>query len=121
MRHDSPVDSDLNLNGRWSDWAVWRWDGSSVTLIADLDLTYHHEVEVTFVNTEYAAVASSFWHPTFRGPTSEESATVEAMFSPDAPLTLIAWDAETANGRGSFLVACEAVRVSEGSVVHDHG
>jgi len=50
------VDAVLRFNGRWSEWAVWRWDRLSLNVVANLDLTYHHEVEVTFSNVEYAPV-----------------------------------------------------------------
>jgi hypothetical protein len=113
------VDDLVNLNGRWPDWAVSRWDGTTLVLIADLDLAYHHEVEVAFSEVQYVGTADSFSFPTFRAVTDEERSRLAAMFGPDLPSLLVAWDAETSNGSGSFLVACASVSVAEGHVVHD--
>jgi hypothetical protein len=119
LRDDHAVDDLVSLNGRWPDWAVSRWDGDTLVLIADLDLTYHHAVEVSLSEVQFLATSDSFSFPEFRAVTEAERARVVGMFGPDLPPTLIAWDAETHSGSGSFLVACAAVTFVEGQ--YDHG
>jgi hypothetical protein len=72
MRHDRCVRDLVTLNGRWSDWQVNRWDISGLRLTADNDLTYHHHVEVTFVDVVWVSCADLFHHPVFRPPTATE-------------------------------------------------
>ena len=115
------MDDLVSLNGRWPDWAVSQWDGLTLVLIADLDLTYHHAVEVSFSDVQFVGTTDSFSFPTFRTVTDEERARLAAMFGPDLPSTFVAWEAETSNGSGSCLVACASVTVAEGHVAHDLG
>jgi hypothetical protein len=51
---------------------VDRWDASVVRLIADNDLTYHHNVEVTFTEVAWVSSADLFHHPVFRQPPPAE-------------------------------------------------
>jgi hypothetical protein len=88
-------------------------------LIADLDLTYHHAVVVTFTGVQYVVLTDNFSHPSFRDPTPEELSKITAMFGPEIPPAVLAWDADTANGRGTFLIACDRINVTEGHFAHD--
>jgi hypothetical protein len=51
VSHDSQVTDLTTLTGRWWDWEVSRWDAAGPTLVADNDLTYHWNVEVSFVGS----------------------------------------------------------------------
>jgi hypothetical protein len=106
------------LDGRWADWMVQSWDGFNFTLIADNDLTYHHEVAVRFADTRFVACPAEFSWPTFREPTAEESARVQQLHDPDEDIHVFSWDAESGNGRTACLVLAKSVTVAEELVLH---
>ncbi len=106
------------LDGRWADWLVQSWDGFNLTLIADNDLTYHHEVTVRFSDARYVACPADFSWPKFREATAEERASLHTLHDPDEDMNVFAWDAESGNGRTACLVLAKGVTVAEEFVLH---
>ena len=106
----------LTLNDRWWDWQVSEWDGWSLRLIADHDLTDHHAVEVVFSGVAYVAFPMDFSNPAFRPATAAETEHVRRACAGDLEgLTVFAW--ETDDG-ATCIVAAEGVEVAEGHVDH---
>jgi hypothetical protein len=107
-----------NLNGRWWDWRVEGWDGGRLRLIAGNDLTYHHQVEVTFGGVAYVCCPSEFSHPVFRDPHAEEVYRATRVLDGElGGLAVFAWDIDTSPAEPCMVVA-EAVDVAEGLVTH---
>lgn len=107
----------LDLNNRWSDWQVASWDGESLRLIADNDLTYHHSVEVVFEETAYVMLPAQFYHPCFRPPTAHEEGLVREAVG-HVPELIVAWDTD-AEGHGRVcLVGASSASFVEELVLH---
>lgn len=108
------------LNGRWWDWQVEKWDAAEFRLVANNDLTYHHAVAVSFVNARYVACPLEFSHPSFRAPTGEETERVRRALDGDIDdLTVFAWDLEDVEGPGKVcVVAAAGVTVDQKLVKH---
>ncbi|MDI6100912.1 hypothetical protein QLQ12_20060 [Actinoplanes sp. NEAU-A12] len=107
----------FELNGRFWDWQVDRWETSVFRLIADNDLTYHHSVEVTFADVAWVSCADLFHHPAFRPSTLPEREFARRVTT-GAGHHLFTWDAETATGTVPMMVIAESVRIAEGIVRH---
>lgn len=107
----------VDLNNRWWDWQVASWDGVSLTLIADNDLTYHHSVEVLFEDAVYVKLPASFSHPVFRDPTSHEIEIVQAAVG-EVPELVAAWDTDADDPGRACLIAAASVSVVEELVLH---
>jgi hypothetical protein len=107
------------LNERWAAWAVHSWAGGQLVLIADNDLTYHHEVEVRFDDVEFAVIGDSFNWPVFRPVLLEEEASARPYLDDPANARVWAWDAEVGSGQTSMLVAARSATVIEEHVRHD--
>jgi hypothetical protein len=106
------------LTGRWWDWMVQSWDGWRLRLVADNDLTYHHLVEVDFLDAAYVRVPLRvFSHPMFRAATPDEVSEAQPFMSEDETMRVFAWDTDEPGIRG--LVVAEDVVIREGLVVHD--
>lgn len=84
----------MDLTGRYRDWRVEHWDSSTLRLIADNDLTYHHNVEVSFSDVAWAATADLFHHPTFR-PATPAALAFARRVTNEAGYEIYTWDAET--------------------------
>jgi hypothetical protein len=114
------VASDLErLNGRWADWEVETWDLRALRVIADNNLTYHHEVEVSFLAAEYVACPSSFSHPVFRDATAEEIDRVRRLNGGLGSLTVFVWDLDDDPVAGPCVVAAQVVSIVERHVRHE--
>ncbi|MEV4134094.1 hypothetical protein AB0J72_18225 [Dactylosporangium sp. NPDC049742] len=107
----------MDLTGRWWDWRVDLWDSSTLRLVADNDLTYHHSVEVSFIDVAWAATADTFHHPTFRPATPAEHEFAQQVIN-EAGHELYAWDAETSAGTVPMMIVAQSVRIVEGLVRH---
>ncbi|GAB7044532.1 MULTISPECIES: hypothetical protein [Catenuloplanes] len=99
------------LSHRWWDWQVAGWDAAGLRLVADNDLTYHHSVEVTFVDVAWAACADLFHHPVFRPATPAEREFARQVTA-DETHHVFAWDAETAAGTVTMMVVAQSVRIA---------
>ena len=109
---DSPLQ---DLNDQWWDWVVQSWDGWCLRLIADNDLTYHHAVEVDFLNVAYVRLPMTvFSHPRFRAPTPEELTEVTPFMHDEDAMRVFAWDTDEAEVR--CLVVAEKIAVRRGLV-----
>jgi hypothetical protein len=118
VRHDHRVRDLTELTGRWWDWQVDHWDASSVRLIADNDLTYHHRAEISFTDVAWVAVADMFSHPVFRQPTPTERVFARQIHGENADYAIFAWDAETAAATVPMMVIARSVHVVERTVIH---
>lgn len=107
----------LDLNDRWWDWQVASWDGESLRLIADNDLTYHHSVEVLFEETAYVKLPAQFSHPVFRAPTASERELVRQAVG-DLPALIVAWDIDAEGPGRACLVGAASVSFAEELVLH---
>ena len=109
-----------DLTGRWWDWRVDSWDGTSLRLIGDNDLTYHHAVTVTFTAAAYIACPMEFSHPVFRSPTDADVVRVRSALDGDlGGVEVFAWDLDDVNGPGKVcLVAAESVSVVVEHIAH---
>jgi hypothetical protein len=107
-----------DLTGRWRDWQVDPWDSSTLRLIADNDLTYHHSVEVSFTEVARVAIADTFHHPAFRPATPAEHDFARQVIN-DAGYELYAWDAETSTGAAPMMIISRSIRIAEGLVRHE--
>ncbi len=107
----------VTLNGQWWDWQVDRWDISGLRLIADNDLTYHHNVEVTFTDVVWVSCADLFHHPVFRPPTAPEIESVRHVTTGEGH-RLYTWDAETAAGIVPMMVLAQSIQIVEKLVRH---
>jgi hypothetical protein len=107
----------MELTGRYWDWRVELWSSSTLRLIADNDLTYHHNVEVSFTDVAWAATADLFHHPTFRPATPAEIEFGRQVIN-EAGYEIYAWDAETSAGTAPMMIIATSVRVVEGLVRH---
>lgn len=110
------MDELINLTGRWWGWRVGLWDSSTLRLIADNDLTYHHSVEVLFTDVAWVAIADTFYDPAFRPATSEQDFARQVIN--DEGYELHAWDAETSTGTVPMVIVSQSVRIVEGHVRH---
>ena len=108
----------MDLTGRWWDWRVDLWDSSTLRLIADNDLTYHHSVEVSFTDVAWVAAADTFHHPAFRPATPAERDFAREVTN-EAGYELYAWDAETSAGTVPMMIISQSVRIVEGLVRHE--
>ena len=108
----------MDLTGRWWDWRVELWDSSTLRLVADNDLTYHHSVDVSFTDVVWVASADTFHHPTFRAATSAERVFVRQVIN-DAGYEIYAWDAETSAGTVPTMVVAQAIRIVESLIRHE--
>jgi hypothetical protein len=68
--------------GSWWSWAIWRYDGATLTLISGNDLTYHHELELSFSDVEFIEVPAQFERAAFREPTG--TGTLPCLIAADA-------------------------------------
>lgn len=109
-----------DVSDRWADWMLHCADAWNVTLIAGNDLTYHHEAEVHFAGVIFMSLASEFNWAVFREPSASELEHYHALgvLDLDGESQVFACEAETANGRGTFLIVAESVRVNIGLVSH---
>jgi hypothetical protein len=114
-----PVRELMDLTGRWWDWRVDLWNSSTLRLIADNDLTYHHLVEISFIDVVWAAVADSFHHPTFRLATPAEHEFAGRVIN-EAGYEVYAWDAQTSTATMPMTVIAQSVRIVEGLVRHEN-
>ncbi|GAA4953708.1 hypothetical protein [Actinoplanes utahensis] len=110
------MDDLRELNDRWWDWQVERWDVAALRLVADNDLTYHHSVEVTFSDVAWVSCADLFHHPVFRDPTPAERGFA-GQVTGDDEYRLFAWDAETAAGTVPMMIIARDVRIESPGVV----
>jgi hypothetical protein len=108
----------MDLTGRYWDWHVELWDSSTLRLIADNDLTYHHNVEVSFSDVTWAATADLFHHPTSRPATSAELEFARRVTN-EAGYQIYAWDAETSAGTVPMMIIAASVLIVEGLVLHN--
>ena len=46
----------------WFDFHVLKYDGSRLTIAGGIDLTYYHQLEITFENIFFAATFFEEWH-----------------------------------------------------------
>ncbi|WP_408898462.1 hypothetical protein ACJ5H2_04965 [Nocardioides sp. R1-1] len=107
------------LNERWAEWAVHSWAAGQLVLIADNDLTYHHEVEVRFDEVEFAVIGDHFNWPVFRPVLPEEEASARPYLDAPEHARMWAWDAEVGSAQSSMLVAARSATVIEERVLHD--
>jgi hypothetical protein len=113
------MDSDLELpNGTGLDWAVESWDGWTLTLIADNDLTYHHIVEVRFSYTRYVAVPPEFDSVVFRDATPSNVEGHVRLHDPGEDLTLFVWEADSGSGPLTCYVLAESVTTTRALLIH---
>jgi hypothetical protein len=63
----------IALNGRWWDYELYGSDGVRLVIVGSTDLTYHHDVAVTFHEVTYLEMPAAFSHPTFRLPPTKSS------------------------------------------------
>ncbi len=104
------------LNDRWWDWRVASYDGWTLRLIADNDLTYHREVEVRFEGVAYMSLPTDFHHPVFRDPTAHETRAIRSALQGDLDqVTIFAWDIDADGPGRACLLAAHSARVSEES------
>jgi hypothetical protein len=108
----------IDLTGRYWDWRVELWDSSTLRLIADNDLTYHHNIEVSFNDVAWAATADLFHHPTFR-PATPAELDFARQITTEAGYNTYAWDAETSAGTVPMMIIAVSVLVVEGLVLHN--
>ena len=80
------------------------FDGLRLTLAAGVDVTYHHGLELSFVDVAYLSVPTTFEHPMFREPTEAEIGRVRAHVG-EVPAVVVAFDVE-ANARGVEFLPC---------------
>ena len=118
IRHPSPHAQLVDLTGRYWDWRLEHWDSSTLRLIAGNDLTYHHNVEVSFTDVVWAAIADLFHHPAFRPATPAEREFARQV-TDEAGYEIYAWDAETSGGTLPMMIIAASVLVVEGLVRHD--
>lgn len=102
--------------GSWWSWEILSSDGPRPRLAAGADLTYHHELELTFTDIAYLQLPAQFEHPVFREPTREEEQTV-LRYVGERPGVVVAFDVEASHGGGVVpcVVAAEAYETSLGS------
>ena len=108
----------MDLTGRWWDRRVDLWDSSTLRLIADNDLTYHHSVEVSFTDVAWVATADTFHHPTFRPATPAEQDFAHQGFN-GAGYQPYTWDAETSAGTAPMMIIAPSVPIVECLVRHE--
>jgi hypothetical protein len=96
---------------------VELWDWSTLRLIADNDLTHHHNVEISHTDVSRAATADLFHHPTFRPATPVEIEFAHQVIN-DAGYEIYVWDAESSAGTAPMMIIATSVRVVEGLVRH---
>ena len=101
-----------DLTGRWWEWRVDPWDSSTLRLIANNDLTYHHCVEVSFTDVAWVAIADTFHHPAFRLAAPAERGFTRQVIN-DAGYELYTWDAETSSGAVPMMIISRSVRIIE--------
>lgn len=46
----------------WFDFHVWRYDGYKLTLAGSTDLSYYHQLEITFKEVFFASTFFEEWH-----------------------------------------------------------
>ncbi|WP_155123575.1 MULTISPECIES: hypothetical protein [unclassified Actinoplanes] len=80
-----------------------------MTLIGDVDLTYHWNREVIFCDVTHLACPFQFCDPIFREPTPRELASVRE----DEPAVVVAFDVEDM----PCLIAAESVAIRHGTVM----
>jgi hypothetical protein len=103
--------------GSWWSWEIVSFDGSSLTLAAGADLTYHHELELSFVDVAYLSVPTVFEHPVFREPADDEIGRVHAYVG-EVPPVVVAFDVEANAGGVEYLpcmIAADAFGLESGS------
>jgi hypothetical protein len=108
----------ISLTGRWWDWRIDLWNASTLRLVADNDLTYHHSVEVSFAGVVWVAAGDLFHHPTFRPATPAET-LFAGQVTDDAGYEVYAWDAETSAGTVPMMIVARSVHIVEGLVRHE--
>jgi hypothetical protein len=95
------------------------WDGWTLRLIADNDLTYHHAVEVSFRAVEFVCSPRTFSRPVFREPTSDEiERAVRVLDAELGEAQVFAWEIDSDPPETCMIVA-EAVEIVEGPVQHE--
>ncbi|MFH8729315.1 hypothetical protein [Streptomyces termitum] len=100
--------------GSWWEWAVRRFDGARLLLVAGYDLSYHHGLEVELTDVSYLRCPTAFLDPVFREPTAEEAAEVVRVTGGE-PSVLLAFEADGGGtGAASCLIAAEAWAVRQG-------
>lgn len=120
----------LDLADAFTRWTTWRWrlhsfDGWRAVLIADLDLTYHHSVEVAFADVAYLQCPHEFDAPEWRAadPAAQRlAARLEGntMLARPSELITYQWDAEVASGdRVPCLIVAGAAQATEGTWPHN--
>ena len=102
----------MDLTGLYWDWRVEFWNSSTLRLIADNDLTYHHNIEVSFIDVAWAA--DLFHHPTFRPWTPAEREFARQIIN-EAGYEIYAWDAKTSARTVPMMIIATSARVVEGS------
>jgi hypothetical protein len=84
-----------------------RWDASRFRLMANNDVTYDHNVEVTFTEVVWVSSADMFHHPGFRPPHPIEREFARRVVNDDG-YHLYAWDVETATGVVPMMLVAQA-------------
>jgi hypothetical protein len=104
--------------GSWWSWEVQRYDGATLVIIAGHDLTYHHEIELSFSDVAYIEAPTQFEHASFREPTTAEWEKVRRCIG-EEPTVLVAFDIEANHGGGTVpcLIAADAYSINTGSFV----
>ncbi|MBO3741675.1 hypothetical protein [Actinoplanes flavus] len=98
--------------GSWWDWELLRFDGCRLRLAAGYDLTYHHGLELVFIDVTYLVCPARFQDPVFREPTARELDQVRRCAGDEAAV-VVAFDIEAQTGPGlvSCLIAADSVEV----------
>ncbi|MFF4575322.1 hypothetical protein [Streptomyces sp. NPDC001410] len=103
-------------DGSWWDWEVIVWDGGQLRLAAGYDLTYHHGLELVFVDAVFVCCPHSFQDPVFRAPTAEETARLVRALG-EAPPVVVAFEADAGGPEpASCLIAAEGLDILSGLV-----
>jgi hypothetical protein len=116
---DAPNLTDLNLLSGW-EWSVSTWAADELTLIADTDLSYHHQVEITFSGVNFVSLPADFYDARFGAASTAELAELGARLGDDPDLITWAIDAEPAasTGPSRFFVRAIAISIVHGTVFH---
>ncbi|MFJ9695924.1 hypothetical protein [Kitasatospora sp. NPDC101183] len=106
--------------GSWWDWDVYSWRPGELRLAADYDLSYHHGLEVVFVDPLYVSCPAFFQDPVFREATPEEAARVERQVG-ERPGVVVAFEADGGGAEPvTGLIAAGSLEARVGTVLR-HG
>jgi len=96
----------------YDEFQIQSFDSSRLVLIGCWDLTYHHNIEVEFVEVSYMQCATYFCAQAFRLAKPHERELLQA--SVEEVDTIFCFEADDSK----YLIAAQSVMVREGLVLH---